>query len=66
MNVQDCALIRELPRDQLERVALRALEEAGLARREAAAGETFTTAVMAFSAGALTAAAGFILGLLLT
>lgn len=65
MTEQDHTLIRDLPRHHLERVAIRAMAEAGKARREAAAGARFVTILTSFSAGALMAAAGFMLGQLM-
>ena len=65
MEHQHLGIISELSRHQLEQLAVRAMAEAGKARREVAAVSQFSLAMIWFSAGALTAAAGFIMGQLL-
>ena len=65
MTERDYALIRELPRYQLESLAMRAIAEAGRSRRELARSSLFATLITGFAAGALVSAAGFIAGSLL-
>ena len=65
MTDSDYTLIQALPRGQLEEVAIRALFEAGLARRERAKNSAFSSALLGFGGGACVAAAGFIVGILL-
>lgn len=65
MSDRDYTLIQILPRHQLEEVAVRALSEAGLARRSLARNALFNSAMIGFAGGALLSAAGFIVGALL-
>lgn len=54
--------IRQLPREELEAVALRAALHARMARREVESGRFFLAILSGFLLGAIVSASGFLLG----